>query len=367
MQRHFLQKLFWSFIVFFLNACACALAQQANATNYENTNISENTTLEAARRKQIERIVESRLIYYSSHYPDISFSVLDTAGDVERNMHILARIVGDEPNPIDYAHPPDVRHTLLMVTLMRIKLMLEIEVGSATLFKPGSGALAKRKQVCVVTVNPWLIAANARVATRNLLEIPDAEFATIPPSHYLDPDSHLKFTLDHEIYHCLDSSINGPIPVSQRQYWGGYYMLKHEAGADAFGLIMHIAEHNSITAFARMLKPVRGLAFLGEDPNHFTYLALDAVLKHDPAELANMDLESRFLLATRIRRQVVGSYDDYLRYARAAKQAMRQLGLSVRPGNFGKAKVDENVVKRLLRYTQNSYHALTGHDLPPAR
>lgn len=316
------------------------------------------------RSKQLDKIVLAKLAFYASHYPDIDFVVLDSAGDVAKNMQILAKIIGEEANPLDYAHPADLRHPLLMSALVRIEFMLETDIGSATLFAPGKGALARRKQVCVITLNPFDAAADDRAATRNLLEIPQREFELIPRAHYLAHDAHLRFVLDHEVYHCLDTHYNGPIPMSHEPHWGDYHMLRNEAGADAFGVLMNIAAHAAVTPYVRILKLIRGLTLLDEDPDHYTYPAIAAALQVEPRRVVRADVQARFQLATRIRDKVVGSYSDYVHYAAAAERAMCRLGVPPRLAQYNEIKVGRARVEALVAQTRSAYQQLTGHPLP---
>ena len=318
-------------------------------------------------RERLEQIVVDKLAFYAAQYPEITFVVLDSAGDVSRNMQALAHLIGENPIPLDYAHTEDMRQELLFVTLMRIELLLHTDVGSATLFKAGKGAAASRKNVCVVTLGPWAIAKDDFSATRHLLSLPKSELDAIPPARYLNHESHLKFALDHEIYHCLDSRYNGPMPMSHLKHWGEYMMLKDEAGADAFGVIMNIAAHGEITPYARTLLNVRGLALLGDDPNHYTYNALAAVLQTDPATLTHTNTQERFRLATQIRNRTVGDYDDYVRYAVTAYQAMKSLGVQPMKKKFSQGTVDRELLKTLLTHTRSCYRDLIGRDMPPTR
>ena len=319
------------------------------------------------RREHLEQIVVDRLAFYATQYPEIAFVVLDSSGDVARNMHVLAQLIGEDPIPLDYAHPEDMRRELLFVTLMRIELLLQTDVGSSTLFKVGKGALASRKNVCVVTLDPWAIAEDDRSATLHLLDLPKSELDAIPPGRYLNHESHLRFALDHEIYHCLDSRYNGPQPMSHLEHWGDYMMLRDEAGADAFGVIMNIAAHGAITAYARTLRNVRGLALLEDDPNHYTYEAIGAALQMDPVALERADVRERFRIATKIRNRTGGDYDDYVRYAVAAYHAMKALGVQPMEEKFSRGTVDRELVQALVRQTRSCYRDLVGRDMPPVQ
>jgi hypothetical protein len=145
-------------------------------------------------------------------------------------------------------------------------------------------------------------------------------------------------------------------------------MSRDESGADAFGIIMNIASHGSVTLYARMLQNIRGLTLLlGDDVDHYTYPAIGAVLQMDPIQLAQTNVQERFQLATSIRNQVVGSYDDYIRYNIAAYCAARQLGGRIGAIAPSQEKVDLNMVRALVADTRRAYRSLTGRDIPLSR
>lgn len=351
-------KIFISVLCLSASALSPAFAADTAAVTASSSAESQQ------QRDRLAQIVLEKLAFYATHYPDIDFVVLDSAGDVTKNMQILAKILGQDPEPLDYAHPEDMRYTLLISMLIRIELLLQTEVGSATLFAPGEGALARRKRVCIVTLNPWAIAADDRTATRHLLDIPQQGFDEISRTRYLDHVSHLRFALDHEIYHCLDANFNGPIPMSHKRYWAGYQMLRNEAGADAFAILMHMMAQGRITQDDRTLKLIRGLSLINGDPDHYTYPAISAALQIDPKQLIDGKVNTCFRLATQIRERVVGSYSDYLRYAAAAERTMRSLGISSAREHYSDLKVDHKYVEQLKTLTRRAYQDLTGHALP---
>jgi len=352
--RHFIQHLGYALLLTLWLALTWAVAAPAAPAQ---------TASEHERRAELDQIVLSTLSFYAGKFPDIDFVVIDSSGDVGRNMSLLARIIGNDPVPLDYEHPEQLRDELLYVTYLRIEILLQEEVGSATLFRPGSGALAKRDNVCIVTLNPWAVARNDRAATRHLLDLPPAAETPVPEGHHLDADTHLRFALDHEIYHCLDTRFNGGMPRSHREHWAGYMMLRDESGADAFALITQIARQGVITQDAKALREIRGLTLLAGDPDHYTYRTLGAVLKLDPEYLARMDVRQRFRLASDLRDRTVGSYADYMSYARAAAAAIHNLRVDVpRPPNRQRP-ADEDAVRKLIADTRRCYRRLTGRPL----
>lgn len=318
-------------------------------------------------REYLDKIVIDKLEFYSSQYPDISFVVFDSAANVDRNMQLLSQVIGQNPIPLDYEHPDDLRKKLLLATLKRIEFLLSMNAGSSTLFKSGKGAMAKRQYVCIVTIDPWATAKDNRTATYDLLDFEDSELTAISPADYLDYVSHLRFTLDHEVYHCLDSLYNGPIPMSQLAYWGSYHMRKNELGADAFATIMNIGDHGGVIPYMQTLRNIRGLTLLTDDPNHYSYQAIGAALKMEPEELVQSNVRERFNYATSICERVVGTYDEHVRYTNAAYYATKQLGRQAEATGLSKENLDYDQVRTLVMETRNAYYNLTGREIPPAR
>ena len=313
-------------------------------------------------REDLADVILQKLAFYASQYPDMNFIVLDSAADLRKNIQVLARVIGEDPVPEDYAHPLNLRETLLSVTIDRIATMLATRMVSSTLFKTGKNALAKRSHVCVVTIDPWGIARDDRAATEHLLSLSDDEFLTIPSSKYLEHFSHLQYTLDHEIYHCLDSRLNGPIPMSSHEFWGGYSSYKNELGADAFAVMMNIGTHNGVTAYAKTLNNIRGLALLTGDFDHLTHGVIAEVLEMNPDKIVRANVYERFRLASEMRSRFAGSYEDYISYSTAAKYVFRHLhGRKEMEKNTDKP--DEDRVQALLAETHQAYRNLTGHDL----
>lgn len=321
----------------------------------------------APPRAALERIVVDKLAYYARQVPEVQFVVLDGAGRVERNMAALLALLGQDADALDYAHPPHLREDLLIVTLARIRTLLEYDMASSTLLQPGRQALARRPNLCIITLDPWAIARDDRTATEHLLELPRTEFESIPRDHYLDHEAHLRFAVDHEVYHCLDTLYNGPAPMSQREHWGGYMLFRNERGADAFAVIMNMAAAGAVTDYARRLAGIRGLALINDDPNHDTYSAIENALRVDPTMLKNSSLRRRVALASELRLRGIGGYDGYVAYRRAAYQAMRRLALQPDDAAFADGPVDDALVERLVKRTRACYQELVGHALRVGR
>ena len=155
--------------------------------------------------------------------------------------------------------------------------------------------------------------------------------------------------------------------MSQHEYWAGYNARKNEAGADAYGIIMNIAVHGAVTSYAQSLMNIRGLSLLGDDPNHYTYPAIGKVLRMEPEKLMQRDAQQRFRLATEIRDQTVGSYDDYVRFMVAAVHVSQQLGGAVVKNDFTQETLDRDLMRTLIMDTHSAYRNLTGREFRPVK
>ena len=355
-------------LLFFMIFYVLAHAAFANNENYseqktELTNITEQEAL----YKKLEQILISKLEFYASEFRDIDFIILDSTADIGRNMQALGQIIGENPDALDYEHPEDLRETLLLVTLGRIEYLMEMDAGSSTLFRPGTNAMAQRKYACVITIDPLGIAANGQVATRHLLDLTDEEFNKIAQKKYLDHVSHLNFTFDHEVYHCLDTRFNGPIPMSQHEYWSGYQSRKNELGADAFGIIMNLAANRKVTDYAKRIKNIRGLALLNNDIDHYTYDSIATALELDPVKLSESSVTERFKIASKIRRQYFGTYDEYVRYMQAAEFAAQHLSMQSEENELINEELDTRQVWKIVKDTRESYQSLVGEEIPFGR
>jgi hypothetical protein len=144
-------------------------------------------------------------------------------------------------------------------------------------------------------------------------------------------------------------------------------MRKNELGADAFASVMNIATHSRVTPYIRTLKNIRGLTLLADDPDHYTYPAIKAALQLNPLSLAQSDVHERFRIATTIRTRINGSYDDYIRYTRAVRYAVRRLTGKNKEHDLKNEKIDYDLVKSLVDDTRRAYVQLFGREISPVK
>jgi hypothetical protein len=280
-----------------------------------------------AREPDPGELIAARLALYGKTFPEIEFVHTTGGAGWRRDMARVLALLGQEATNLDYEHPPHLADALLDVSLQRLSAMMRYGAPSASLFRAGYLGKAHRKRLCVINVDPAAVAPDDQGATRAMLDIDDSNFARIDPGRYLDNHDHLRFVVDHEVYHCLDSYYNGPTPMSERRLAGEFDAFENEIGADLFGAAMHVHDRGRITDYVKNLVAIRALSLYNNDPDHYTYDALMQIMGLEPATLAQASPRGVFDLATVLRNAAVPSYGEYVRYRAAALQAAHKLGV----------------------------------------
>jgi len=278
----------------------------------------------------LRQIIKQKIDYYNKTYPEIRFVQVDGGDDWHGDMLAIMTMLGSDPDALDYQHPPQLREMLMDVTLERLKMMLETDIVSATLFRAGQDSVVGRANLCVITLNPDEFVATDYHATRYMLDLTDDVMKKVHPERYLDHTHHLEFTLDHEAFHCLDSYINGGAPQTDKELGGEYNLFRRESVADAYAMVMHIREHGDSSRYSRNIVHARALWLFSDSPNRCTFETIRDVLNYDYEALRATPIEQVIGLVTHIRNKTVGDYDAYLVQRAAAVNAAKEVGMDVK-------------------------------------
>jgi len=279
---------------------------------------------------KLNQIIQKKIDYYNKTYPEIRFMQIDGGDDWHGDMVALITMLGTNPTALDYQHPPQLREMLMEATLQRLKLMLESDTVSATLFRVGKDSVVGRANLCVITLNPKEFVANDYTATRYMLDLSDEEMKKVHTSRYLDHIHHLEFTMDHEAFHCMDSYFNGGAPQTHKQLGGEYNLFKRESISDAYAMIIHIREHGDLTNYARNIVHARALWLFSDSPNRCTFETIREVLSYDFEALRSTSIQQLIGLVAHIRNKTVGDYDSYVIQRIAAVNAAKKLGMDLK-------------------------------------
>jgi hypothetical protein len=191
----------------------------------------------------------------------------------------------------------------------------------------GADSPLDRPNLCLITLNPQAFVADDYQATRYMLDVQEDVAKRIHPSRYLQHMEHLRFALDHEAFHCIDSFLHGGVRQTRQDLEAEYELFRRETVADAFAMARHIQRHHEITRYARNLTHVRALWMFSDSPNRCTFETVREILREDPERLAKMSTQELVELAVQVRDKSVRPYHGYLHQRAAALKAARILGL----------------------------------------
>jgi len=276
-------------------------------------------------RARIETLVQQRIDFYNESFPALQFVHLRGGLGWSVDMQFLPLLLGQRAVSLDYEHPVSARDGLMQVSLKRLEIMLRQSEPSASLFRKSTDGLARRENVCIITLDPDVLATSDLETTSAMLNLPRSMIERMHPARYLDAEDHVAFAIDHEVFHCLDALYNGPVPRSHQPYARNYAFFRNENGADAFAVAMNIHRHGSLTRYARNIMNVRALALMN-DPDHYTWATIQHVLELQPATMAATPVQTLFSVAARIRDRLAPAYEQYVAYRLAVHEMRAHLG-----------------------------------------
>jgi hypothetical protein len=340
-----------------------AVATTTSGVNTQNKSYTSETTA------SLQTLLDEKIEGYRHLYPEITFLILQGDEEVQADMMTLGRQLGSQPSSMDYEHTAALREDLMYVSVERIRIMLESQLPSASLFQVGANQ-GRKENICVLTINPRWVAADSIIATTHLLDLPHEVIKNIPRDMRLLPADYLAFVIDHEVYHCLKSMYVGPQLMSHKELWGGYNHFLNELGADTYALGMHIKTRGEASPFARNILRIRGMALYSADPDHLTCNALKQILDVPVEDITKMSPFEIFDLANSIKDRQLTGHDAYMQYLASAVQAMEDIGMEEYISDDLLMKLrgiqaDPEQVKKLVTNTLDCLTDLSGGQLGP--
>ena len=347
-------------------ACIALLSVIAAATSCVNVQSKSHLT---EKNDTPENLLYKKIKDYRKLYPELTFLTLQGGDDLVHDMLALEIVLGYQPVSMDYEHTAELREDLMYVSIERIRYMLKTFSPSASLFRvdtlPGW-----QKHVCILTINADEVAATPLNATRNLLNLSEAEARSIPQDLQLSPADYLAFVTDHEVYHCLKSMYVGPQLMSHKELWGSYNHFLNEQAADTYALAIHIRNRKEDSNFVKNILRIRSLSLYNADPDHLTCRAIERLLKIPEENITEMSIPEIFEMANDTREALDTGYDEYIKHLASTVKAMAEIGVIelVDEDLYGKVKdiqTDPEYVKKLVEDTRRCFTELTGEELRP--
>ena len=355
------------FLIFLLVCFFCALPVYASEpdTTWNDCNTSECQT---AQDPQLRAFINKRLNFYNSVFPDIFFIHLPNHDQWIDSILALEMLLGYQATSLDFEHPTKLSEDLLYVTVARIQKMLLYGHSAAFLFRVGVQAVAKRENVCVITMNPDAIASSSRAASDYMLAVPLDTLDTLPVKYQLDGMQLLEFIIDHEVSHCLDSYYNGPVPMSAKDFWGHFMHYKREMLADTFALARHVSQYGNNSQFIQNFINMRRLCLITGDPGTCSANTLSDLIDNNISKLSNKSVAELFKLVTELRLTDNFEYDQFVNYLFASIKAMQLLKVELDESCIGLTKpegytLNKQLILNILDESKKSYRLLFSTEL----
>jgi len=304
------------------------------------------------------------LAKYAEAFPDIRFVRLQGPDDVSR-LDVLRALLGDDASNLDYEHGLDARELLVEAQFDRIELMLRWRQPSATFFVTGLHAAMVRPVVCVITLDENHLAANPLAATAFMLGKKHLDALPYVRSRArLDSADFIRFAVNHEVFHCLDTYLHGPrYPVNSTKERMHYFRFRGEFRADLFAALAQRQVAPNDASFLRAIAAYRHLALIDVDASHLTASAVHTALSMPNGEIASLPLDALVRRAAGVAARVLPTRDEFVELVAAATyitsmeaDASRKPRINT-PTRFKPAKVAE-----LKRKVASAHQLIFGYD-----
>jgi len=268
---------------------------------------------------------DRQLAEYARQVGDMGF--LRLYGD--RALQVIAALpamLGEGAANVDYEHDATQREALLELQMQRIALMVREGIPSATLFKIGAGSRFEQRYLCVVTLDTKPLREDPAYASRFMAPASAADRLEGTGALLIRNEDFLQFTVDHEVFHCLDAYYNGPtIHKTRDSLQHLYNEYLNEARADAFASQSFRRRTAAPEEFLRMFAALRDLALVDMDLPHFTgdviRQSINAPAAGDAPWPSSMVTASRALAAASVLRA-----DQFGAWVASAMLVPEQLG-----------------------------------------
>ena len=220
------------------------------------------------------QIIDEQLSIYGEAYPEIDFVLLYKMEDFNQ-LKPLTSSLGEDVRNVDYEHPDDLRLTLVEAQEYRIALQLMNNNSSATLFKTPNSRLTEKPYTCLITLNTLLLDESALAASRFMYDIDDEALTSIAESNLINNHDFLVYSIDHEVFHCIDAYTNGFMyPKTRDPVKSLLERCRAEQRAEIFAAMAHLSRQPTGKKFLLNLANARTLSLLNADVEHYTSDAL---------------------------------------------------------------------------------------------
>ncbi|MGW8248249.1 MAG: hypothetical protein ACWGOV_09080 [Acidiferrobacterales bacterium] len=324
-------------IVYAVNALVLVLAfmmmgiKAASAQDQRAADLLQERTYSAQDSDRLAKAepVDQQLARYTRRIPEMGF--LRIYGDKgARFTNRLAGLLGNGAVNLDYAHEEEQRRDVVNLQLHRIARMAQENLPSATLFRLGKDSAFKHRYLCVITLDTTPYQLNADYATNLMTSDMDLELSDSPIRPYIRNEDFLRFTVDHEVFHCLNAYFNG---ASFRQTSNGvtshYDHFLNEAKADAYASLMFNQTPERKKEFLHNMAAIRTQALAVTDTLHATSKII-RLSSGICLAVGMLEPEEVVYFATKLVNQNSPNLSEYGQHLANMVEAVKRLGGDVR-------------------------------------
>jgi hypothetical protein len=277
---------------------------------------------------QAENLIQTRLLEYKQAYPEIEFIALYTSKEFEELLPLTLSL-GEGLSNLDYEHPEELRITLVEAQEFRITEMLKHEMGSATFFKTSNPKVTNKPYACLITLNNSLHSNDKLSATRFMYDLDDVVIESMPQSLVLDNQEFMLYSVDHEIFHCIDAYVQGPMyPRTFDPIEASHNRRLAELRVEIFASMAHLVRFPDRTGLIKGISIARAINLLSGDAEHFTSHAINKLLMKKGFDVG-VDLPEMVNKAILFADITSPTYEEHKAFLVALSDVIPKFGLSV--------------------------------------
>lgn len=268
---------------------------------------------------------DQQLAQYSRRIPEMGFLRIHGYKGAQF-VNKLAGLLGNGAVNMDYAHTENQRQDVVNLQLLRITRMAEQDLPSATMFKLGKDSAFDHRYLCVITLNTAPFREDPGFATHLMTSDMHLELSGSSARPYIRNEDFLSFTVDHEVFHCLNAYFNG---ASFRKTSSGvtshYDHFLNEAKADAYASLMFNRVHEHKKEFLEHMAAIRTQALAVTDTLHVT----SEVIRTSSGvclAVGMLEPEEVVYFATKLVNEISPSIGEYSQHLANMVEAVKRLG-----------------------------------------
>ena len=163
-------------------------------------------------------------------------------------------------------------------------------------------------------------------ATRMMYNFSEEDLELIPPKLQLDNREFLLYTVDHEVFHCVDAYMHGfmyPQTFDPLKACGDRAIA--ELKSEIFSAMAHVSRNGEKTGLLSSLAAARTLALLDWDVEHFTHDVLHDISRNQLTVYSNIN--NLVPDAMEYFKEVRPTQEEYIDFLSAAWVVTQEYGL----------------------------------------